>query len=59
MRNILIFPDGSKQHFMYPENRDIVIGEQIQGQMNNDSIVIFEVSSIETHGNEIHYILKK
>lgn len=58
MRNVLILPDGTRQEFMYPSNRDIEVGEQLQIQMKDDSIVIASVSAIEQHGREIHYLLK-
>jgi hypothetical protein len=58
MRNVLILPNGSRQEFMYPSNRDIAVGEQFNIQMKNDSIQVASVYDIQTHDREIHYLLK-
>lgn len=43
---------------MYPSNRDIEVGELLQIQMSDDSIVIARIHAIEQHDREIHYLLK-
>lgn len=57
MRNILIFPDGSRQDFMYPSNRDLKEGEDLQVQMKDDSIILFKICSIEVKEKEVHFTL--
>lgn len=62
MRNILVFPDGNKQDFMYPADRKMILGQKIQIQMNDDSIHVLSISSIEPKDldgvPEIHYYLE-
>lgn len=57
MRNILVFPDGSRTSFMYPENREVTIGESVQAQMKDDSIHVLKIKSIEPLDKEILYHL--
>lgn len=57
MRNVLIFPDGSRQEFMYPSNRDIELGEALQLQLSDESIQVLKVVSIDRQEKEIHYQL--
>ncbi|MEB2276964.1 hypothetical protein LAV82_23380 [Bacillus sp. ILBB4] len=47
MRNILVFPDGNKQDFMYPADRKISLGQKIQVQMNDNSIHVLSIVCIE------------
>jgi hypothetical protein len=58
MRNILVFPDGSTQDFMYPPNRDIDVGEKLQIQMLDDSVQIMQIYKIEKKEKAIYYYLK-
>jgi hypothetical protein len=57
MRNILVFPDGTEQDFMYPPNRDIEVGETLVVHMLDDSIQIMKVTRIEKKEREIRYYL--
>lgn len=57
MRNILVFPDGSRQDFMYPPNRELSIGDDLQAQMKDDSLVALKISDILVQEKEIHYLL--
>jgi hypothetical protein len=57
MRNILVFPDGTEQHFMYPPNRDIQVGEKLVVHMMDDSHRIFTVVEIYQKDKSIYYRL--
>lgn len=57
MRNVLIFPDGSRQEFQYPSNREIAVGESLQVQMKDESIQVMKILAIEQQGREIHFKL--
>lgn len=57
MRNILVFPDGKEQDFMYPPNRDITVGVQLQIQMDDDSTRVMSVKHIQKTDKEIYYHL--
>lgn len=57
MRNILIFPDGGQQSFMYPENREIIVGEQLQVQLKDENIHILRVERIQKTDNAVYYHL--
>jgi hypothetical protein len=57
MRNVLIFPDGTHHHFMYPTNRDIEIGQKLQLSLSDDSIHVLTVSSIEKNETGVYYHL--
>lgn len=57
MRNYLVFPDGTKQSFMYPEDRDITVGEEILVTMFDDSVQFMKVSRIEKKEKEILFYL--
>lgn len=59
MRNVLVFPDGSKHDFMYPTDRDIDIGSPFQVQMKDDSIRVLRVKSIEKTEKAIYYYLEQ
>lgn len=58
MRNVLIFPDGSEQDFLYPSNRDIFEGEKLQVQLQDNSIQILEIHYIQHTDKIIYYHLK-
>jgi hypothetical protein len=57
MRNILLFPNGTKKDFMYPENREVVVGETFQVEMKDDSIHVMKIDRIEQLEKEIIYHL--
>jgi hypothetical protein len=57
MRNILVFPDGTQQDFMYPQDRDIEVGTELQVTMMDDSVHRMKVSSIEREEKRILYRL--
>jgi hypothetical protein len=46
MRNILLFPDGTEQDFMYPPNREIEVGTKLEIAMMDGSIHILRVAEI-------------
>jgi hypothetical protein len=58
MRNILVFPDGTMQDFMYPTNREIVVGEKLQIHMSDNSVYIMQVVRIEKKEKAIYYYLQ-
>lgn len=56
MRNILIFPDGTRNSFKYPDDQEFDVGSQLQIDMKDDSIHILTVDSIEfDHTNKSIY----
>ena len=57
MRNILVFPDGSEQDFMYPPNREVDVGVELQATMADGSIHVFKVSTIKPEAKRILYFL--
>ncbi|MEB9419911.1 hypothetical protein [Bacillus cereus group sp. BfR-BA-01318] len=58
MRNVLVFPDGTEQDFMYPHNRDVLVGEKLQVQMKDNALHILEVWNIQHTDKVIYYHLK-
>ncbi|KUF34401.1 hypothetical protein CN498_21790 [Bacillus thuringiensis] len=58
MRNILVFPDGTEQDFLYPDNRVIFVGEKLQVQMQCNSVHILEIYNIQHTDKIIYYHLK-
>jgi len=57
MRNILVFPDGTEQDFMYPPNRDVVVGTELNVVMMDDSVHKLKVIRIEPGEKKILYYL--
>jgi len=57
MRNILVFPDGTEQDFMYPPNREITVGEKLQAEWLDDTVHIYTVREIEKTEKAIYYYL--
>ena len=55
MRNILVFPDGTEQDFLYPDNRVIFVGEKLQVQMQCNSVHILEIYNIQHTDKIIYY----
>lgn len=60
MRNILVLPDGSRQSFAYPLNREVEVGTQLQIEMMDDSIhkVTVIKKEIKQEENTIYYYCK-
>lgn len=56
MRNILVFPDGTKHPFMYPNNREVEVGTPLQTILA-DRVEILKVSRIVKTEKEIYYHL--
>jgi hypothetical protein len=57
MRNILVFPDGSEHQFMYPTNRTIEVGEQLQVDMEDGNTHLLKVLEIQKTDLEVYYHL--
>lgn len=57
MRNILIFPDGTEQHFMYPANREVEVGEKLQVILKDDIVHVLTISKIEKKEKDVYYYL--
>lgn len=57
MRNILIFPDGTEHDFMYPTNRDIVVGSKFQVELSDNRVDVLTVKHIQKTDREIYYHL--
>lgn len=58
MRNILVFPDGYEEHFMYPKDRIIPIGETFE-VTEESGVVFYKVSSIKKEKYEVYFILEE
>lgn len=60
MRNILVLPDGTEMHFMYPKDHKIEVGYPFNITLQDDTIVSPKVIRIEQHPTEpeIRYILE-
>lgn len=58
MRNVLIFPDGREQDFQYPPNREVLVGEQLEITMLDDSVHILYIDRISPEDKRINYFLK-
>lgn len=58
MRNILLFPDGKEEDFMYPPNRDIVVGEKLQLAMHDGSTQLLNIVDIVQEEKRILYKLE-
>lgn len=56
VRNILVFPDGTKEQFMYPSNRTIEVGEQFQVTLGSNTHIL-KVESIDKKDIEVFYYL--
>jgi hypothetical protein len=57
MRNVLLFPDGTSQDFMYPPNREVEVNEMISVTMLDDSVHNMEIKHIERTEKVIYYHL--
>ncbi|WP_067923949.1 hypothetical protein [Alicyclobacillus shizuokensis] len=57
MRNVLVFPDGKEQDFMYPANRDVEVGTPLQVEMADGSVHILHVTEIIREDRKILYKL--
>jgi hypothetical protein len=57
MRNILVFPDGTMQDFMYPADREIQEGEVLRSIGMDDSVHMLRVTSIVKEEKRILYYL--
>jgi len=57
MRNVLVFPDGTEQDFMYPPDRDVTVGEKLVLQMTDNSEHHFVVAEIVHEAKRILYKL--
>jgi hypothetical protein len=58
MRNVFLFPDGHEQDFMYPANRDVEVGTELQVVMLDDSVHILRVAEITQEEKRIVYRLE-
>lgn len=60
MRNILVLPDGSEMHFMYPKDHIIEVGYPFSITLLDDTIIHPKVNRIEQHPTEpeIRYFLE-
>ncbi len=57
MRNILVFPDGTEQDFLYPINREILVGETLTAELIGGSALLFTIEEIRPEEKAIRYIL--
>jgi hypothetical protein len=58
MRNVLLFPNGHEQDFMYPPNRDIEVGTELEIVMLDDSVHRLKVGQIIPEEKRIVYVLQ-
>lgn len=59
MRNVLVFPDGSEHDFMYPNNREVVVGTEFRAELEDKQSAVFVVSHIQKTDKEVYYHLKR
>lgn len=59
MRNVLVFPDGTEHDFMYPKNREVTVGEQLQILTKDDVIHILTLNRIQKTDQVIYYHLSR
>ncbi len=57
MRNILILPDGTEVDFMYPKDRQIIVGTRLNVVMEDDSLRLYNVFNIVQKDHAILYYL--
>ncbi|GAK41960.1 hypothetical protein TCA2_4452 [Paenibacillus sp. TCA20] len=57
MRNVFVLPDGTEQHFMYPVERDIEIGDRFAAHFSDNSDHILTLTSIVHEEKRILYKL--
>jgi hypothetical protein len=57
MRNVLVFPNGQEEDFMYPKDRDVVKGTEFSITMLDESVHVLKVSKIVREEKRIVYNL--
>jgi hypothetical protein len=57
MRNVLVFPSGDEQDFMYPPDREVIEGTELEVVMMDESTHRLKVTSIVREEKRILYHL--
>lgn len=58
MRNIFVYPDGSRTPFKYPDNRTLFEGMKLQAQTIDGNYHLFVINKIRVVNREVLFFLE-